>query len=57
VGGGLIGQAQWQLRRSLSRDWSLQAEAGWLRSRQGTLSTPFAGLSAVYAFSRLQGLP
>ncbi len=54
VGGGLIGQAQLQARRALSPDWSLQADAGWLRSRSGSLSSPFVGISAVFSFSRLQ---
>ena len=55
VGGGLIGQAQLQARYALSPQWALQADAGWLRSRHGALSTPLIGLSAVYSFSRLQG--
>ena len=55
VGGGLIGQAQLQARYTLSPQWALQADAGWLRSRHGALSTPLIGLSAVYSFSRLQG--
>ncbi len=54
VGGGLIGQAQLQARRALTPEWSLQADAGWLRSRSGALSSPFVGVSAVYSFSRLQ---
>lgn len=54
VGGGLIGQAQLQARTALSPEWSLQADAGWLRSRNGALSSPFVGISAVYSFSRLQ---
>jgi hypothetical protein len=56
VAGGLIGQAQLQARRSLSPDWAIQADWGWLRNRQGSLSTPFVGLTAVYSFSRLEGL-
>jgi hypothetical protein len=55
VGGGVIGQAQMQARYALSPEWALQADAGWLRSKQGTLASPFVGLSAVYSFSRLQG--
>ena len=55
VGGGEIGQAQMQARYALSPEWALQADAGWLRSKQGTLASPFVGLSAVYSFSRLQG--
>ncbi len=56
VGGGLIGQAQLQARYALSPHWALQADAGWLRSRHGVLSSPLVGLSAVYLFSRLQGI-
>ena len=55
VGGGLIGQAQLQARYSLTPQWSVQADAGWLRSRHGALSSPLLGLSAVVSFSRLQG--
>ncbi len=55
VDGGLIGQAQLQARRALSRDWALQADAGWLYGRHGTLSSGLIGVSAVYSFSRLQG--
>ena len=55
VGGGLVAQAQLQARYSLSPQWALQADAGWLRSRQGSLSSPLLGLSAVVSFSRLQG--
>lgn len=55
VGGGLVVQAQLQARYSLRPQWALQADAGWLRSgRQGSLSSPLLGLSAVYSFSRLQ---
>ena len=55
VDGGLVGQAQLQARYALSAQWAVQADAGWLRSRQGSVSTPLFGLSAVYSFSRLQG--
>ena len=55
VGGGLVGQAQLQARYDLSPQWALLADAGWLRSRHGVLSTPLVGVSAVYSFSRLQG--
>jgi hypothetical protein len=55
VDGGLIAQAQLQARYALTSQWALQADAGWLRSRHGSLSTPLFGVSAVYAFSRLQG--
>ena len=56
VSGGALWQAQLQARYPLSRDWSLQADAGGLRTFKGSLSTPLVGLSAVYSFSRLEGL-
>ena len=55
LSGGLFGQAQAQARYALSPQWALQADAGWLHSRHGALSTPLYGLSVVYSFSRLQG--
>lgn len=57
TGGGALWQAQLQARYSLSRDWALQADAGWFRTRAGTLSTPIIGLSLVHSFSRLEGRP
>ena len=55
VAGGAIWQAQAQARYPLTRDWSLQAEAGLLRSWKAGVSTPVLGLNAVYSFSRLEG--
>ena len=57
VGGGALWQAQLQARYSLSRDWALQADAGWFRTRAASLSTPTLGLSLVHSFSRLEGRP
>jgi hypothetical protein len=56
VSGGALWQAQVQARYPLSRDWSVQLDAGGLRTFKGALSTPLLGLSAVYSFSRLEGL-
>ena len=56
VSGGAVGQAQVQARYPLSRDWSVQLDAGALRSFKGALSTPLVGLSAVYSFSRLEAV-
>jgi len=55
VAGGAVWQAQAQARYPLNRDWSLQAEAGVLRSWKAGVSTPVLGLNAVYSFSRLEG--
>lgn len=54
VGGGVIGQFQGVARYAVTPGWALQLDAGWLRSRHGSLSSPFVGLSSVVSFSRLQ---
>jgi hypothetical protein len=56
VSGGAVWQGQLQARYPLARDWSLQADAGALRTVRGSLSTPLLALNAVYSFSRLEGL-
>ena len=55
VDGGLFAQGQLQARMPLSRDWSIQADAGWLRGVRGNWSSPLLGLSLVSSFSRLEG--
>ena len=55
VGGGLLGQAQLQARYALSRDWALQADAGWFRTRRATQSIPLVGVSLVHSYSRFEG--
>jgi len=55
VSGGLFAQGQVQARMPLSRDWSVQADAGWLRGVRGNWSSPLLGLSLVSSFSRLEG--
>jgi len=55
MAGGAIWQVQAQARHPLTRDWSLQADAGLLRSWKAGVSTPVLGLIAVYSFSRLEG--
>jgi hypothetical protein len=55
VGNGWIADAQLLARYTLSPHWALQGEAGWLRNGSGVLTTPQFGVSAVFAFSRLQG--
>ncbi len=54
VGDGLFGQVQGVARYAFTPAWSLQADAGWMRTRQGGMSTPFVGLGSVVTFSRLQ---
>lgn len=54
VNDGLIAQAQAQARYEFTPAWGLQLDAGWLRNHDGSLSTPFVGLSAVVSYSRLQ---
>lgn len=54
VSGGLYGQAQLQAVLPLAGDWGLQADAGWLRSARGALSSPFVGVALVSRFARLQ---
>ena len=54
VGNGMIAQVQGVARYAVTPGWALQVDAGWLRSRNGALSTPFVGLSSVASFSRLQ---
>ena len=54
VGNGMIAQVQGVARYAVTPGWALQLDAGWLRSRNGGVSTPFIGLSSVVSFSRLQ---
>lgn len=54
AGDGMVAQVQGVARYAVTPGWALQLDAGWLRSRQGALSTPFIGLSSVVSFSRLQ---
>ena len=55
VGGGGIAQTEMFIRYPVSRDWSVQANAGWFGSLKGELSSPLYGLNLVYGFSRLEG--
>jgi hypothetical protein len=55
VQGGLFMQGQLQARVPIAQDWSLQVEAGRLRTARAGTSAPFAGVSLVAGFSRLQG--
>ena len=55
VGGGWVGEAQLLTRWAVAPNWAVQADAGWLRGRDGGLSSPQWGLAAVYSFSRLEG--
>jgi hypothetical protein len=51
----LFMQGQLQARVPIAQDWSLQVEAGRLRTARAGTSAPFAGVSLVAGFSRLQG--
>jgi len=50
VSDGWIGEAQVLARMAVSPNWAVQPDAGWLRGRDGRLSSPQLGLSAMYSF-------
>ena len=55
VGGGLLGKVAMDTALRLSRDLSLNLEAGWVRAPRGRFSAPFGLLALRWDLHQLQG--
>lgn len=55
TGGGLLGKAALDAALRLSRNVSLNLEAGWARAPQGSFSAPFGSLALMWDLDHAQG--
>ena len=57
TGGGLLGKAALDAALRVSRNMSLNLEAGWARAPQGSFSAPFFSLAMMWDLDHGQGMP
>ncbi|MCB2022161.1 MAG: hypothetical protein KDG44_15305 [Burkholderiaceae bacterium] len=57
TGGGLLGKAALDAALRLSRNVSLNLEAGWARAPQGSFSAPFGSLALMWDLDHGNGAP
>jgi hypothetical protein len=57
VGGGLLAKVALDAALRLSRDTSLNLEAGWARAPQGSFSAPYASVALRWDLDHAQGKP
>ncbi len=56
TGGGLLGKAALDAALRVSRNMSVNLEAGWARAPQGSFSAPFASLAMMWDLDHAQGM-